>query len=116
MISHSNPYCESIFSAIRKICTNSRHNLGKDTRQNHASTRVSTEKSSIRNNTLGIPIPKINIFGKKKLPCYEWEPPKPILAQAKSAAYKILHVMKKQQEATANEDPDYVVQVVFYSV
>ena len=42
--------------------------------QGHASTNVYTETVSIRNNLLGILIPQINIFGKKKLACYEWEP------------------------------------------
>ena len=27
LIPHSNSYCESIFSTIRKICTGGRHNL-----------------------------------------------------------------------------------------
>ena len=30
LIPHSNAYCESIFSTVKKICTNERHNLGKD--------------------------------------------------------------------------------------
>ena len=63
--------------------------------QGHASTNVYTETVSIRNNLLGIPIPQINIFGKKKLACYEWEPAKSIHAQAKSAAYKNLQVGQK---------------------
>ena len=50
--------------------------------------------------------PKINIFGKKKLACYEWEPAKSILAQAKSETYKKLHARKKQQQVTANEDSE----------
>ena len=66
----------SIFSTIKKICTDG-----------------------------CILIPKINVFGKK-LPCYEWEPLKFILAQVKSATYKNLHTRKKQQQQTAaNEDP-----------
>ena len=60
----------SIFNTVRKICTDGRHNLGKDAMQGHPSTNVYTETISIRNNLLGILIPKINIFGKK-LACYE---------------------------------------------
>ena len=57
----------------------------------HPSTRVYTKTTSI------------NIFGKKKLACYEWEPTKSILA--KYATYKNLQVKKKeQQQAAANED------------
>ena len=40
LIPHSNSYCESIFSTARKICTNGRHNLGKNATQGHASTSV----------------------------------------------------------------------------
>ena len=59
----------------------------------HPSTRVYTETTSI------------NIFGKKKLACYEWEPTKSILASAKYATYKNLQAKKKeQQQAAANED------------
>ena len=59
------------------------------------------ETTSIRNNLLEIPIPKIKIFGKKKLACYEWEPTKSIIPQAKSATYKILQASKKQQQQPA---------------
>ena len=105
MIPHSNFYCQSILSTIRKICTDARHNLEKDATQGHASTNVYTETTSIRNNLLGILMPKINIFGKKKLAYCEWEPTKSILAQVKSATYKILQARKKQQQqAAANED------------
>ena len=96
----------SIFSTIRKICTDGRHNLGKDATQDHATISVYTEATSIGNNFLGILIPKINVFGKK-LPFYEWEPRKSILAQAKSATFKNLHTRKKQQQQTAaNEGPE----------
>ena len=107
MIPHSNPYCESILSTVRKICTDGYHNLEKDATLGHASTNAYTETTFIRNNLLGILIPKINIFGKKKLACYEWEPTKSILAQTKSATYKKLQPRKKQQQqAAANEDAE----------
>ena len=107
MIPHSNSYCGSILSTIRKICTDGRHNLEKDATQGHASTNVYTETTSIQNNLPGILIPEINIFGKKKLACYEWEPTKSILAQAKSATYKNLQARKiQQQQAAANEDAE----------
>ena len=60
----------SIFSTVRKICTDGRHNLGKDATQGHATISVYTEVTPIGNNFLGILILKINVFGKK-LPCYE---------------------------------------------
>ena len=65
------------------------------------------ETTSIRNNLLGILIPKINIFGKEKLACYEWEPTKSIYAQAKSATNKNLQDRKKQQQqGAANKNPN----------
>ena len=54
----TNSYCESIFSIIRKICADDRHNLREDATQHHASTSVYTETLSIKNNLLGILIPK----------------------------------------------------------
>ena len=92
---------------VRKICTDGRHNLGKDATPGHPSTSIYTETTSIRNNLAEIPTPKIKIFGKKKLACYEYEPTKSILAQAKSAIYKNLQARKKQQQqAAANENPE----------
>ena len=70
LILHSNSYWESIFNTIIKICSDSRHNLGKDATPGHSSTSVYTETTSIINN-LEILIPKINIF-EKKLACYKW--------------------------------------------
>ena len=43
----------------------------------------------MRNNLLVILMPKINIFGKKKLACYEWEPTKSVFTQVKSATYRL---------------------------
>ena len=98
LIPHSNSYCESVFSTIRKICTDGRHNLGKNATQGHASTSVYMETTSVRNNLLGILIPKINVFRKNKLACYEWEPTKALLTQAKSATYKNLQTRKQATE------------------
>ena len=107
LILHSNLYCENTYSAIRKICSHVLRNLGEDATQRHASTSVYMETTPIRKNLLDILIPKINIFEKKKLACYEWEPTKCILAQAKPATYKNLQARKKQQQqAAANEDPE----------
>ena len=94
MVPDSSSYSESIFSTVRNISTDGRHNLGKDTTQGHASTNVYTKAIYIRNNLLGIVIPKINIFGNK-LACYEWEPIECILAQAKSTTYKSFQARKK---------------------
>ena len=49
----------SIFSStVWKICTDCRCNLGKDATQIHTATNVYTETISIKNNLLGILIPK----------------------------------------------------------
>ena len=47
LIAHSNPYCESIFSTIRKICTEGCHNIGKDATQGCTSNSVYTETTPI---------------------------------------------------------------------
>ena len=60
-----------------------------------------------RTNLLGILIPKINKFGKRKLACYEWESTKSIVAQAKSETYKNLQArVKQQQQNAADENPE----------
>ena len=69
LISNRNSYCESTFNTIRKICTNGYYNVMVT--QGHVSTSVFTGITSTRNNPLGILIPKISIFVKKKLACYE---------------------------------------------
>ena len=50
LIPPSNAYCESIFSTIKKICTDDRHNLGKDATGGHASRNVYQSATRIRNN------------------------------------------------------------------
>ena len=82
-------FCKFKFSTIRNIYTDSRHNLGKDATQGHAFSSLYTETISMRNNLLGILMPKVNIFGKKKLACSEWEPTKSVFAQVKSATYRL---------------------------
>ena len=107
MIPHSNSYYDSIFCTVRKICTDGPHSLGKDATPGHPCTSVSTKTTSIRKNLLEILIPKINVCGKQKLACYEWEPTKSILAQAKSATYKNFQARtKQQQQAAANENSE----------
>lgn len=99
LIPHSNAYCESVFSTISKICTTGRHNLGKDAAKGHASTSVYKDTTSIINNLLGILITKINIFGRRKIQCYELEPPKQVISHAKSVTYTNL----KARRDAANE-------------
>ena len=99
LIPHSNSFCESVYSTIRKICSDGRHNLGKDATLGHASTSVYNATTSIRNNLLGILIPKINIFWKRKLACYEWEPTNQVITTAKLVTYKNLQARRQ-----ANDD------------
>ena len=58
LITHSNVYCESIFSTVKKICSDDRHNLGKDPIEGHASTSVYQSTTGIRNNLVGLLIIK----------------------------------------------------------
>ena len=57
LISHSNAQWEYT-QWIRKIFTDGHHNLGKEATQGHASTSVYKETTFIRNNLLGIIIPR----------------------------------------------------------
>ena len=73
------------------------------------------ETISIRNNLLGILIPKINIFGKK-LAFSEWEPIKCILTQVKSTTHKNLQVRKNKnsKQQLMREDPeDWTFIIIF---
>ena len=54
------------------------------TTKDHASTNEYQESASIRNNLIGIPITKFNNFGRRKIKCYEWEPPKLAITHTKS--------------------------------
>ena len=49
LIPHSNFFCEGIFSTVKKILTDSRHNLGKDV-VGHAHSSVYENKTGVRNN------------------------------------------------------------------
>ena len=102
LIPHSNSYCKSIFITTREICNDGHHNLEKDATEVHGSTIVYTETTSIRNNVLGILIPKKTTFGKKKLGCYEWEPTNSIFVQSKSTTYKKLQARKKKQKTSSS--------------
>ena len=53
---------ESIFSTVKKICTDDKHNLDKNTTEGHASTSVYQSITGIRNNLFGLSITKVNIF------------------------------------------------------
>ena len=98
LIPHSNAYCESIFSTVRKICTDGRHNLGKNATEGHAATSVYNETSNVRNTLLGILLTKINIFHKKKIQCFEWDPTERLVQEAKSVTYNALKARRKANE------------------
>ena len=104
LIPHSNAYCESIFSTVRKICTDGRHNLGKNAEQGHAATSVYNETTNVRNTLLGILLTKINIFQKKKIVCHEWKPSDKLVKAAKSATYEDLQARKKAIEKQNEDD------------
>ena len=62
LIPHSNSFCDSVFSTVKKILTDSKQNLGKDIVGRDAHSRVYESETGIRNNLVGLIIPKINIF------------------------------------------------------
>ena len=58
LIPHRNSFCEGVFSTVKKICTDSRQNLGKYIVGRHAHSSVYESKTGIRNNLVGLLIAK----------------------------------------------------------
>ena len=114
LIPHSDSFCESVFSTIRKICSDGRHNLGKDATLGHASTSVYNATTSIRNNLLGILIPKINLFWKRKLASYEWKPTNKSSLQQNQLPIKICKPEDKLM--MTNSDIDIVKRLFVYFI
>ena len=71
LIPHSNSFCEGVFSTVKKILTDSRHNLGKDVIRGHAHSSVYEDETDIRNDLVGLLTAKINIFKQQQIACHE---------------------------------------------
>ena len=97
LIPHSNSFCEGVFNTVKKILTDSRHNLGKDVIRGHAHSSVYEDETGVRNNLVGLLIAKINIFKQQQIICYEWQPSKQLLKSAKSATYRNLTAAAKKK-------------------
>ena len=95
LIPHSNSFCKDVFSSVKKILTDARHNLGKDVKKGHAHSRVYESETGIRNNLVGLLVTEINIFQQQKIACYQWEPSKALMKNAKSISYQNLPARKK---------------------
>ena len=67
LIPHSNAYCESVFSTVRKICTDGRHNLGKNTTQGHGASSAYNDTAEIRNTLVGVLVTKTSSKEEKLL-------------------------------------------------
>ena len=94
LIPHSNSFCEGVFSTVKKILTDSRYNLGKDVKKGHAHSSVYEDRTGIRNNLVGLLITKINVFKQQNIKCFEWQPSKALMKDAKSVTYKNLSSSK----------------------
>ena len=94
LIPHSNAYCKSIFSTIKNVCTDGRHNLDKNPTEGHGSTSVYQSTAGMRNNLVGLLVTKVNIFLKQDVKCYEWKPSEKVIKSAKSVMYKNLTLRK----------------------
>ena len=86
LIAHSNSFFEGVFSTVKKILIDSRHNLVKDVIRGHAHSSVYKDETGIRKNLVGFLIAKINAFKQQQITCYEWQPSKQLLKSAKSAS------------------------------
>ena len=62
LLHYNNPFCEVVFSTVKKIPTDSRCNLGKNIVGGHAPSSVYESETGIRNNLTGLLIVRINIF------------------------------------------------------
>ena len=89
LIPQSNSFWEGVFGTVKKILTNSRHNLGKDVIREHAHSSVREDKTGIRNNLVDLLIAKINIFKQQQITCYEWQPSKQLLKLVSAIFYQI---------------------------
>ena len=88
LILHRNSFCEGVFSTVKKVCTDSRQNLGKYIVGRHAHSSVYESETGIRNNLVGLLIAKINIFKQQQLACYQWKPSKELLKISKFITYR----------------------------
>ena len=66
LIPQSNSYCESVFRTVRKICTDGRHNLGKNATQGHTATSVNNDTTEIRNTLTYVLVTKEKISSKEE--------------------------------------------------
>ena len=86
LLPHSNAYCETLFNVVRKVSTDVRSQLGKNTKEGRSATSVyATSPDDTRNTLVGILASKVNIFSD--CACCEWKPSKDLLAKAKSATH-----------------------------
>ena len=96
LIPHSNAYCETIFSMVRKVQTDARSQLGRH-KDGHAATSVySKHQGDVRNSLCGILAAKVNIFCK--IPCFEWKPSAKLLKAAHKATYTALKGREADQQ------------------
>ena len=79
LIPHSNAYCETLFSMVKKTYH----------RYEESATSVYSDVHGIRNTLCGLLTTKINVF--KKTECHEWNPSNDLLKRAKSATYEALN-------------------------
>ena len=87
LIPHSNAFCESLFSMVKKITTDQRSSLGRG-KEGHAKDSAYMDTHEIRNTLCALIASKINIF--KGRTCFEWTPSSDLFAKAKSATYKAI--------------------------
>jgi len=92
LIPHSNSFCESMFSMVKKNVSSSRSSLGKS-REGCGNTSVYAETSGIGNTLCALLATKINVF--KHATCLTWTPSVELLRKAKRATYEALTERQK---------------------
>ena len=70
LIPHSNSFCETLFSIVKKMITDMRSQLGRG-KEGHASDGVYKDVHGVRNTLCGLLTSKLNVF--KCTNCHEWK-------------------------------------------
>ena len=85
LVPHSNAYCETLFSMVKKVTTAQRSQLRRD-KEGHACDSVYADAHGMRNTPCALLASKINIF--KNTNCHSREPSDALSKKAKSATYQ----------------------------
>ena len=85
LVRHSNAYCQTLFSMMKKVTTTQQSQLGRG-KEGHACDSMYADAHGMRNILCALLASKINIF--KNTNCHSWGPSDALSKKAKSATYQ----------------------------